>query len=150
MAVAESVCAGLAIRDASMVARGVPDRLRPVPAALLYLELAVGALAALAGLPLLPGARPAGQAPPARADIVRRATHSPAIVDDADESPVKRTRRDGGLPVYGQGTPLVQVIELPAHLWSRLASHLDGSIRTCCRPQQVDGQRGRLCAGLQR
>ena len=34
-AVAESVCAGLAIRDASMVASGVPGRLRRVPAALL-------------------------------------------------------------------------------------------------------------------
>jgi hypothetical protein len=33
-AVAEAVCAGLAIRDASLVASGLPGRLRPVPAAL--------------------------------------------------------------------------------------------------------------------
>ena len=49
VAVAESVCAGLAIRDASMVASGVPDRLHPVPAALLRLELAASVVAGLAG-----------------------------------------------------------------------------------------------------
>jgi hypothetical protein len=41
-AVAESVSVGLAIRDASMVASGVPGRLCRVPAALLGLELAAG------------------------------------------------------------------------------------------------------------
>jgi len=66
-AVAESVCAGLAIRDAAMVASGLPGRLRPVPAALLRLELAAGVAAVLAGLPPLLRARPDGQAPPARA-----------------------------------------------------------------------------------
>ena len=40
-AVAESVCAGLAIRDAFMVTGGVPGRLRRVPAVLLRLELPV-------------------------------------------------------------------------------------------------------------
>src|SRR5271166_2634825 len=49
-AVAEAVCAGLVIRDAAMVASGVPARLRTVPAALLRLELAAGAAASLAGL----------------------------------------------------------------------------------------------------
>ena len=38
-AAAECVCAGLAIRDGSMVAGGVPGRLRRFPAALLRLEL---------------------------------------------------------------------------------------------------------------
>jgi len=67
---AESVCAGLAIRDASMMASGLPGRLRPVPAALLRLELALGVVAVLAGLPLMLSVRRAGQAPPARADSV--------------------------------------------------------------------------------
>ena len=75
-AVAESVCVGLAIRDASMVASGVPDRLRRVPAVLLRLELAVGVVACLAGLPPLLTARPAGRAAsegPGLPDIARRA-----------------------------------------------------------------------------
>ena len=75
-AVAECVCAGLAIRDASMVASGVPGRLRPVPAALLRLELAVGVVASLAGLDPLLGTRSADRAASARtcaADNVRRA-----------------------------------------------------------------------------
>ncbi len=58
-AVTEAVCAGLAIRDASMVASGVPARLRTVPAALLRLELAAGVAASLTGLrPLLRGQSP--------------------------------------------------------------------------------------------
>ena len=75
-AVAEAVCAGLAIRDASLVARGVPGWLRPVPAALLRLELAAAMVASLAGVPPLLAVRSAGQPPPARAgagDAVRRA-----------------------------------------------------------------------------
>jgi hypothetical protein len=74
-AVAECVCAGLAIRDASMVASGVPGRLRRFPAALLRLELAVGVVASLAGLHPLVSARSAGR-PAARAcavESVRRA-----------------------------------------------------------------------------
>ncbi len=67
-AVTESVCVGLAIRDASMVAGGVPARLRRVPAVLLQLELAAGVLASLAGLRPLLGAGPAGQAAADRAD----------------------------------------------------------------------------------
>jgi hypothetical protein len=75
-AVAEAVCVGLAIRDASMVASGVPDRLRRVPAVLLRLELAVGVVASLAGLPPLLTARSAGRAASEGTglpDIARRA-----------------------------------------------------------------------------
>jgi hypothetical protein len=75
-AVAEAVCAGLVIRDASMVASGVPGRLRPVPAALLRLELAAGIAASLAGLRPLVSTRPLAQPSPAgagTADAVRRA-----------------------------------------------------------------------------
>ena len=75
-AVAEAVCAGLAIRDASMVASGLPGRLRRVPAALLRLELAAGVVASLAGLHPLLSARSADQAASARtcaAGTVRRA-----------------------------------------------------------------------------
>jgi len=75
-AVVECVCAGLAIRDASMVAGGVPGRLRRFPAALLRLELAVGVVALLAGLPPLLSARSAGRPAPGgacAAETVRRA-----------------------------------------------------------------------------
>ncbi|MGA2831008.1 MAG: hypothetical protein ABSF03_33400 [Streptosporangiaceae bacterium] len=75
-AVVESVSAGLAIRDASMVASGVPGRLRRVPAALLRLELVAGVVASLAGLHPLLSARSADQAASGTAcaaDAVRRA-----------------------------------------------------------------------------
>jgi hydroxyacylglutathione hydrolase len=75
-ALAELVCGGLAIRDASMVASGCTDRLGKVPAALLRLETAVGVVASLAGLhPLLlarPGRRMASPGVRA-ADNIRRA-----------------------------------------------------------------------------
>lgn len=61
-AIAECACAGLAIRDASMVAAGVPGRLRRVPALLLLLELGAGLTAALAGLAPLLSAQPGGKA----------------------------------------------------------------------------------------
>jgi len=75
-AVAECVCAGLAIRDASMVASGVLGRLRRFPAALLRLELAVGVVATLAGLHPLLSARSADRptaARPCAAETVRQA-----------------------------------------------------------------------------
>lgn len=75
-AVAESVCVGLAIRDASMVANGAPSRLRRGPAALLRLELAVGVVASLAGLAPLVSAlstRPVSSARTGAPDTVRRA-----------------------------------------------------------------------------
>jgi hydroxyacylglutathione hydrolase len=75
-ALAELVCGGLVIRDASMVASGVTDRLDTVPAALLRLETGVGVVASLAGLhPLLsarPGRRTASPGAGA-ADNLRRA-----------------------------------------------------------------------------
>ena len=60
-AITESVCAGLAIRDASMLASGATGRLRRVPGVLLRLELAAGILASLAGLVPLLNARSAGR-----------------------------------------------------------------------------------------
>jgi len=75
-AVTECVCAGLAIRDASMVADGVPGRLRRFPAALLRLELAAGVVASLAGLHSLLSARSAdgpAAARPRAAETVRQA-----------------------------------------------------------------------------
>lgn len=74
-AVAECACAGLAIHDASMVASGVPGRLRRGPAVLLLLELGAAVAASLAGLPPLLGAQSAHGAGPARtcaAEGVRR------------------------------------------------------------------------------
>ena len=50
-----------------MVAAGLPRRLRPVPAALLRLELAAGVVAVLAGLPSLLNARRPGPPSPAGA-----------------------------------------------------------------------------------
>ena len=47
--VVESVCVGLAFRDASMVAGDSPKRLQRIPAGLLYLELAAAVGASLAG-----------------------------------------------------------------------------------------------------
>jgi hypothetical protein len=76
-AVAECACAGLAIRDASMMASGVPGRLRPLPAWLLRLELAVGVVASLAGVHPLLSARSADQPAAARtcaAETARRAS----------------------------------------------------------------------------
>lgn len=70
---AECACAGLAIRDACMIAGGAPGRLRAVPAALLRLELAAGMAASLAGLGPLLGARLAVPAAPAAARAADRA-----------------------------------------------------------------------------
>jgi hypothetical protein len=65
VAVTEAASAVLVIRDAAMIAAGVPGRLRPIPAALLYLEPAAGVIAVLTGLPQLKP--PSGaQAPPPR------------------------------------------------------------------------------------
>jgi hypothetical protein len=72
VAVAEAVCAGLAVRDAAMVAAGVPGRLRPVPAVLLRFELAAAVVASLAGLGAFAGARSPSQGSAAWADAVRR------------------------------------------------------------------------------
>ena len=62
-AAAECACAGLAVRDASMIAGGAPGRLRAVPAALLRLELAAGMAASRFAIYLHPdqGRRAAAQ-----------------------------------------------------------------------------------------
>ena len=66
-AVVESVCVGLAIRDASMIAAGVPKRLRTIPAALLFLELAAAVVATAAGgSPLLRSSSGQQATPPTR------------------------------------------------------------------------------------
>lgn len=72
----ESVCVGLAIRDALMVANGVPQRLRKLPAVLLHVELAVGVVASLAGMRPLLNARSADCESSPRisvAEVARRA-----------------------------------------------------------------------------
>jgi hypothetical protein len=73
--VVEAVCGGLLIRDAAMLAAGVPHRLRRGPAVLLWLEAAAGAAAVLAGLrPLVDAAarQRAVQPHPDRLEVVRR------------------------------------------------------------------------------
>lgn len=47
--VAEGVAVGLFVRDSALVGLGAPRRLRPFPAALLWLELGAAALASVAG-----------------------------------------------------------------------------------------------------
>jgi len=81
--VAECVCAGLAIRGASMVASGDPGRLRSFPASLLRLELAVGVVASLTGLHPLVSARLAEWSATARTcavESVRRAADAMLFV----------------------------------------------------------------------
>jgi hypothetical protein len=56
----EAVCAGLLLRDASMIAAGAPARLRPGPATLLWSELGAAAAACLTGLPRAFGVRDDG------------------------------------------------------------------------------------------
>jgi len=48
--VTEAACCGLAVRDAAMVAAGVPTRLRRGPAVLLWMELAAAVAAGGLGL----------------------------------------------------------------------------------------------------
>ena len=48
--VADGVSAGLLVRDVALVRLGAPRRLRPVPAALLWLELGAAAVASVVGL----------------------------------------------------------------------------------------------------
>ena len=74
--IVEGVCVGLAVRDATMIAAGVPTRLRRGPAILLWLEL-VAAIAAI-GLGLRPVVDPAaakrsGNRQPDRVESARRA-----------------------------------------------------------------------------
>lgn len=72
----EVVCGGLLVRDAAMIAVGVPGRLRRGPAVLLWLEAAVAGAAVVTGLRPLMDAdallRAAGQARPDRLEAARR------------------------------------------------------------------------------
>jgi hypothetical protein len=74
--VVEAACGGLLIRDAAMLAAGVPHRLRRGPAVLLWLEATAGAAAVLTGLrPLVNAAarERAVQARPDHFEVARRA-----------------------------------------------------------------------------
>ena len=72
----EVVCGGLLVRDAAMIASGVPGRLRRGPAGLLWLETASAVAAVLTGLRPLVNAdaahRAAGQGRPDRLEVARR------------------------------------------------------------------------------
>jgi len=74
--IVETVCVGLVVRDAALIAAGTPRRLRLTPALLLWLELGAGTASAVTGLqPLLRprSDRRAGRARPSAVEIVRRA-----------------------------------------------------------------------------
>ena len=60
--VTEGVCAGLAVRDAAMIATGTPAQLRRGPAFLLWLELVAAVAAAGLGAGLATGDRAISQA----------------------------------------------------------------------------------------
>jgi hypothetical protein len=71
-----SICLGLAVRDAALIASGTPARLRRGPALLLWLELAAALAAAGLGLRLATDPDAAGRSAeprPDRAEIARRA-----------------------------------------------------------------------------
>ena len=73
-----TVCGGLLMRDAAMIAVGVPHRLLRGPALLLWLETAAAAAAVLTGQRPVMNAdaldRAAGQGHPDRWEAARRAT----------------------------------------------------------------------------
>jgi hypothetical protein len=71
-AFAELVCARLFLRDGAMIARGTPAVLRKGPAALLWLECGVGAVAAITNARLLTDPR-AGDPCPDGLERIRRA-----------------------------------------------------------------------------
>ena len=72
----EGVCGGLLVRDAAMIAVGVPGLLRRGPAVLLWLEATVAGAAVVTGLRPVMDAdallRAAGQGPPDRLEAARR------------------------------------------------------------------------------
>jgi hypothetical protein len=73
--VVEGVAVGLLARDAALIASGTPSRLEPLPAALLYTETAMAALAAATCLPMVvdPAARARALEPrPSAPEVVRR------------------------------------------------------------------------------
>ena len=74
--VTEGACAGLAVRDAAMIAAGTPAHLRRGPAFLLWLELVAAVAAAALGIGLATGHRAVSQATgsrPAPPERARRA-----------------------------------------------------------------------------
>jgi hypothetical protein len=71
--VAESVSAGLALRDLAMIVGGAPRRLQRVPAGLLILELAAAATASAAGLRPVLARQSADEALSPRAAAAQRA-----------------------------------------------------------------------------
>jgi hypothetical protein len=74
--VTESVCVGLAVRDAAMIATGVPARLRRGPALLLWLEMVAAIAASGLGLRLLLDSDAAARSTAPRPDpleVARRA-----------------------------------------------------------------------------
>jgi hypothetical protein len=74
--VTEMVCAGLALRDAAMIAAGIPVRLRGGPATLLWLELGAAIAASCLGLQLAldEGASARAASRPGPAELARRTT----------------------------------------------------------------------------
>jgi hypothetical protein len=71
--VTEGACAGLAVRDAAMIAAGTPAHLRRGPAFLLRLELAAAVVAAGLGVGLATGDRAVSQAAGSRPVPLERA-----------------------------------------------------------------------------
>jgi len=148
-AVAELACGGLAIRDASMVASGVPDRMEEIPAALLHLEAAVGVLASIAGLHPLLSARRDGRtaSPRARAaDNLRRAAVAASFAlhtvrfaiylspGQGRRTPPAATGRPAAHPPRDQETADVRPIEFPMRL---AGIKLGQSTATCCGPERA-------------
>jgi len=61
--IVEVVCVGLALRDGVLVSQGAPGRLRRLPRVLLYAELVVAAVAAVALAPTVVRVQPADARP---------------------------------------------------------------------------------------
>jgi hypothetical protein len=81
--VVESVCAALLIRDAALASTGVTTRLRPIPAALLWVEIGAATASAVAGIrPVLDGRAAAASArpDPDRMEHVRRGSTAALFV----------------------------------------------------------------------
>jgi hypothetical protein len=70
--VTEVACCGLAVRDAAMVVAGVPTRLRPGPAILLWMELTAAVAASGLGLQSAIDEESCKRADPGPAEMARR------------------------------------------------------------------------------
>ncbi len=71
----EGITSALLVRDAYLVASGAPSRLRPIPGALPYVELAVAACASVLGLRAFTdrGLTEATSRSPSAGEVLRRA-----------------------------------------------------------------------------